>query len=184
MISVVVFIITILIYPFNMSRTCYNFRFRTLKHFIQNKVPFLKFLVPVVDGDLKSYDQFVTELSVEYYYDKISGYYSLVTFVLFLALFRYGLQSYQGDFYVIFDKVTGEFFVQLMYRFLYLLLFEAVTDALTRYFMLKVQKINVSNLGRNATIMNYRARFLFTVFMVYYLADIYYSLITTESFGK
>ena len=51
-------------------------------------------------------------------------------------------------------------------------------------YMLKRRKINLSSVGRNSTIYNYKTRFLFTVFMIYYLADIHYSLLTTTSFEK
>jgi hypothetical protein len=182
--SLVVFIVTVIIYPFNMSTTVYNFRFKKIKSWIQRYAPFLSFIIPVVDGDIVSQEQFVKDLSVEYYYDKIAGYYSLFTFVIFVSLLRFVFYSYNGAFYVVFEKVNRDFFAQLMYRYLYLFAFEVVTDGAIRYFMLKVQHINVSNLGRNATIYNYRSRFLFTVFMVYFLADTYYSLITTEPFQR
>ena len=167
-----------------MSSAMYNFRFKKIKKFIQTRAPILSFIIPVVDGDVVSYEQFVKDLSVEYYYDKIAGYYSLFTFVIFAALLRFVFYSYNGPFYIVFEKVNRGFFAQLMYRYLYLFGFEVITDVVIRYGMLKVQHINVSNLGRNATIYNYRARFLFTVFMVYFLADTYYSLITTAPFGR
>jgi hypothetical protein len=52
-----------------MSQTFYNFRFRKIKVFIKNKAPILSFLIPIVDGDEVSYEQFTKDLSVEYPYN-------------------------------------------------------------------------------------------------------------------
>jgi len=181
--NIVVFIFNIIIYPVNMSRPSYNFRFRTLKRWISGK-KFLSCLIPVVDGDVITYEKFTKDLAVEYYYDKVSDYYSLITFVLFLTIYKFGLSIYNGDYFASFNNFGSGFYNQLMYRYLFILGFEIITDAILRHIMARWLSLNVSNLGRNATIYNYRARFLFTVFMIYFLADIYYSLITPDALKK
>lgn len=40
----------------------------------------------------------------------------------------------------------------------------------------KILKINISKLGRNSTVYNYRTRFLFAVFLLNALLDVYFSL--------
>ncbi len=103
------------------------------------------------------------------------------------------LYSYNGNSYTVFQTITLGLFGQLLLRYLYLvqrvvvtlssylLTIEVLSDVAIRFFMLKQRGINVSNVGRNETIFNYRTRFLFAIFMVYFLADIYYALISTTN---
>ena len=85
--------------------------------------------------------------------------------------------SYNDD-----NRKLDDFFAQLFLRYLYLLVIEVISDLCIRFYFLKKKDLNVSNIGRNATVYNYKTRFLFTVFLVYYLADIYYAIISTTSF--
>ena len=58
----------------------------------------------------------------------------------------------------------------------YYVVTEFVGDLVIRFITFYFLKINVSNKGRNLTILNYRTRFLFALFFCGTLMDVYYGL--------
>ncbi len=64
-----------------------------------------------------------------------------------------------------------------MLRFLYLFGVETVGDVLIRFMIHMVYKINCGKVARNHTVLNYRTRFLFGIFVVYFICSTYYSLV-------
>eukprot|EP01119_Soliformovum_irregulare_P015695 TRINITY_DN4454_c0_g1_i1.p1 TRINITY_DN4454_c0_g1~~TRINITY_DN4454_c0_g1_i1.p1 ORF type:complete len:563 (-),score=114.82 TRINITY_DN4454_c0_g1_i1:1-1689(-) len=171
-----VFLLQLILYPVQMLPKVFIFRHKTFPAFL-SRYPILKLLAPILEGKI-TYEQFVMNLSVDYYYDQISEYFSLITFVGYFGLIKH-VFSYNLPYYGSFVALTDENFVQLVYRYIYLFGFEVITDFGIRTFTQRYLQINMSKLARNATIYNYRARFLFTVFLCFLLMDVYYSLIDT-----
>ena len=92
-----------------MTKRGYSLRFEKIGNLLECLLPkpLAKLIVPAVNAS-PGYDRWIKDLTVEYYYDKLSGYYSLFTFVLFLALIRYVFFYYNGRFYTVFESITGK----------------------------------------------------------------------------
>eukprot|EP01133_Synstelium_polycarpum_P015238 gene15238-18035_t len=152
------------------------FRHRWLVSYLdsrsQNSAVF-RFLRKALEDENPSYDQHVRDLSVEYYYDKMAEYISVVTMVVFLSLIR--SLSYKSSSYPKFHGLSQHDFLQLLWRYLYLLCFEVSYDLIIRLLARRMMKIDISNRGRNETISNFTTRFIFSLFVLYDLMDVYNS---------
>lgn len=67
-----------------------------------------------------------------------------------------------------------------MLRFLFLFGAEAAGDILIKIIIYFVYKINAAATGRNLTILNYRTRFLYGIFVAYLVASTYYSMVRLD----
>jgi len=182
------------LYPLYMTKTAYNFRFHVIKNWILSKHPKLSFLIiPAIDGDLVTYEQWTMDLSIEYYWDQLAEYYSLVMFVIFVTLkkFLYTYNSYSQyrSFWnptvpLLDDNGvqigTKDIYPELMQRYAVLFAFELITDLFLQYIPKRFLGVKIASIGRNTTIYNFRPRFLFTIFLVYFVIDINYSVIDRD----
>lgn len=163
-----------------MTRFMFDARYTKLRSFLERRGVVLS---PSIDNALfppdiqNKYEQYVDDMSVEYFFEKISEYYSLFTCVVFISFLR--TAGYQAKYYH-FNTLDDKKYDLLMYRYLYLLAFEAFTDFCLRFAVKRYLHVDISNKGRNKTITNYRTRFLFTCFLVYDLLTVYYSEITVD----
>eukprot|EP01132_Coremiostelium_polycephalum_P009188 gene9188-11262_t len=114
---------------------------------------------------------FVSMLSVEYYYEKMAEYVSQITMILFLTIIRN--LDYKKEYYPSFTALSESNYHQLLWRYFYLICFEISYDLMLRFIGRKVMNIDISNRGRNQTISNYCTRFIFTLFLLYDLMDVY-----------
>ncbi|GAM24361.1 hypothetical protein SAMD00019534_075360, partial [Acytostelium subglobosum LB1] len=174
LVSLVLFVIDFIYYPLHMTKRYWFFRHQGVINFLDRRPRtwLWTFLRAFLEDKNPSYDQHVRDLSVEYYYDKMAEYVSIVTMVVFLSLLR-GLH-YKIEFYNRFDALSHDDFLQLLWRYLYLLCFEVSYDLLIRFLARRVLKIDISHRGRNETISNFTTRFIFTLFLLYDLMDVYY----------
>jgi len=88
--TVIVLLTRILGYPLYMIESVYRFRFETMKAYVAQR-NWLRVLLPLFDESTNSYDQYVEDTCVEYYYDEVAAYYSLFTTVFFLLMAKYVL---------------------------------------------------------------------------------------------
>ncbi len=65
---------TIIIYPVYMSQHGYHIRFFFFKDLIIRHFPQSLLFLAAVFGDPIPFEQWIKDLSVEYYYDKLTGY--------------------------------------------------------------------------------------------------------------
>lgn len=73
--------------------------------------------------------------------------------------------------------LPDDVYAQIMYQYIFQFGFEILGDIFIRCLVHVVFKVNISNIGRNLTVLNYRTRFLFALFVAKFLADANYSLI-------
>ncbi|EGC28575.1 hypothetical protein DICPUDRAFT_51779 [Dictyostelium purpureum] len=174
LISFVIFLIDVVYYPLHMTKKFWLFRHNTLVSYLDKKATTSKIFRiarKMLADENPSYDKHIMNLSVEYYYDKMAEYISLVTMIAFLSLIR-GLK-WKRENYTAFNQLTDANYHQLLYRYLYLLGFEFAYDLAIRFVSRKYLKIDISNRGRNETISNYCTRFIFSLFVLYDLMDVY-----------
>ncbi|KYQ96808.1 hypothetical protein DLAC_04111 [Tieghemostelium lacteum] len=173
LVSLVLFLIDVIYYPLQMTKKYWEFRNIHLLNFLDKRSSMwiFRLLRKILDDANPSYDRHVMRLSIEYYYDKMAEYISIITTVAFISLIR--SLEYKVRFYPTFDALSHDQFVQLLYRYLYLFFFEIFYDLAVRYASRKFLKIDISNRGRNETVANYCTRFIFTLFLLYDLMDVY-----------
>jgi len=174
LVSFVIFFIDVVYYPLHMTKRFWYFRHHTLIVYLDKKRTTSKFfslLRTLLDEENPSYDRHVMNLSVEYYYDKMAEYISIITMVAFLSLIR--ALHWKREYFKYIDQISNDTFYQLLYRYLYLLGFEFSYDLAVRFASRKWLKIDISNRGRNETIAHYGTRFIFAAFVLYDLLDVY-----------
>ncbi|KAL6062212.1 hypothetical protein QOT17_012328 [Balamuthia mandrillaris] len=120
-----------------------------------------------------TYEEHLRSLALEYYYEEVAEYVSLVGSIFFSLLVRW---SHNKDLYPSIGLLEEDQYRGLMYRYLYLLGFEILGDIALRLGVHRVLKISITTLGRNLTLLNYRTRFLFALFVGSFFLDSYYSL--------
>ena len=88
--------------------------------------------------------------------------------------------SYNHASYPLIDDPTNDEFYQLWLRYLYFLVAETVGDFIIRFIIHFVIKVDPTHVGKSLTILNYRTRFLFAMFVVYLMCSTYYSMIRIQ----
>eukprot|EP01117_Protostelium_nocturnum_P003048 TRINITY_DN1398_c0_g1_i1.p1 TRINITY_DN1398_c0_g1~~TRINITY_DN1398_c0_g1_i1.p1 ORF type:complete len:582 (-),score=160.55 TRINITY_DN1398_c0_g1_i1:44-1789(-) len=180
-VTVISLVAQFFMFPVAMTRMVYNLRFVHLRRLLVEKISFLSFLGNAVANPATTYELYVRGLVVEYYYCCVADYYSAVCFILIFVIIKLGLR-YNLLFFASFSNLNTAGFLQLLYRYLFILGFEIIGDILIRFGAKKVLEINISHAGRNATIINYKTRYLFAIFMIFYVMDAYYSLSSGNAF--
>lgn len=177
-VSVVVFLTQFTLYPVQMSQWFYDLRFDTLKRRLQkpNK-KWLNVLAEAIAPSEVTYENYLTILTVEYYFDEIATYTSIATTFILFPIIRY---SYNSDVYPLITDLSEDEFEGLMLRFLFMFAAEAGGDMLNKMIIYFVYRINAASTGRNLTILNYRTRFLFGIFTVWLVASTYYSMVRLD----
>jgi len=174
-VSVIVIITQFLLYPIQMSYYVYHLRFVTLKRKIEGSgKKWRKALAEAIAPSDVDYEAYLTSLTVEYYFDEIATYISIVaTFILF-PIIRY---SYNRAAYKLIDTLSDPDFKGLMLRYLYLFAAEVAGDILIKLILYFIHHINAPATARNLTVLNYRTRFLFGIFVVWLMTSTYYSMV-------
>jgi len=177
-VSVIVFLTQFTLYPVQMSQWFYDLRFDTLKRRLQkpNK-KWLNVLAEAIAPSEVTYENYLTILTVEYYFDEIATYTSIATTFILFPIIRY---SYNSDVYPLITDLSEDEFEGLMLRFLFMFAAEAGGDMLNKMIIYFVYRINAASTGRNLTILNYRTRFLFGIFTVWLVASTYYSMVRLD----
>ncbi|EGG23627.1 hypothetical protein DFA_05761 [Cavenderia fasciculata] len=174
LVSLVLFVFDIAYYPLHMTKRYWIFRHQQLAIYLEKRGTtsrIFRWLRVALDDPNPSYEQHICKLSVEYYYDKMAEYTSIVTMVVFLSLIR--ALKYKISYYPSFEELDTESFHQLLFRYLYLVCFEMAYDLGIRFFARRFMKIDISNRGRNETISHFTTRFIYTFFLLYCLMDVY-----------
>ncbi|KAN0022787.1 hypothetical protein ACTFIU_005524 [Dictyostelium citrinum] len=174
LISFVIFAIDIVYYPLHMTKKFWLFRHTTLISYLDKRAStslIFRTARAFLADENTSYDKHIMNLSIEYYYDKMAEYISIVTMAAFLSLLR--ALDWKSANYVTFHALTTDHFHQLLYRYLYLLCFEFAYDLGLRFASRRFLKVDISNRGRNETISNFCTRFIFSLFVLYDLMDVY-----------
>ncbi|PRP85370.1 hypothetical protein PROFUN_07078 [Planoprotostelium fungivorum] len=164
----------VIMFPLCMWEMVYQLRFKKLHWLITEKFPALSFLSFLCDQNME-YSEYVKALVVEYYYCCVADYYSLLCVTIFAVLLRFAAK-YNLSYYPNFNNLSEDQFLQLIYRYLFLFGFDLVGDIIIRYATKRLIYIDISHDGRSATIMNYKTRYMFTIFLIYFVMDAYYSL--------
>jgi hypothetical protein len=176
--SIVVFITQFVIYPVQMSQYVYDLRFGTLKRKLQKSgKPWLNALAEGIAPSNVNYETYLTTLTVEYYFDEIATYMSLGTTFVFFPIIRY---TYNNSVYPLIRDLSEDEFQALMLRFLFLFAAEAGGDMFIKIIIYFVYRINAASTGRNLTVLNYRTRFLFGIFVVWLVTSTYYSMVRLD----
>ncbi|KAN0004131.1 hypothetical protein ACTFIZ_010277 [Dictyostelium cf. discoideum] len=174
LISFVIFAIDIVYYPLHMTKKFWLFRHTTLISYLDKRAStslVFRIARAFLADQNTSYDKHIMNLSIEYYYDKMAEYISIITMAAFLSLLR--ALDWKSANYVTFHELSTDHFHQLLYRYLYLLCFEFAYDLGLRFASRKFLKVDISNRGRNETISNFCTRFIFSLFVLYDLMDVY-----------
>lgn len=180
-ISIIVFVWQILFYPLQMTYWFYKLRFVRFREWLLSKDSWLlNKLANGVAPTAITYKKYVTQLAVEYYYEEIATYISIIAILIFFPGARY---SYNHKSYPSIDALDDDEFYQLWLRYLYFFVAEAVGDFIIRAIIHFGLKVDPTSLGKSLTVMNYRTRFLFGIFVVYLMTSTYYSLIRLENFS-
>lgn len=181
-ITVVVFVCQIILYPIQMTRMVYRLRFEYLRGWMEEKNSKIwRILANAICPTDVSYDKYLKQLTVEYYYEEIGTYLSIIATFIFFPICRY---SWNSDVYPTITELSDSEFGGLMGRFVFLFVAEAVGDIIIRVLIHFFLKVNVSRTGRNLTTLNYRTRFLFGLFVVYLMCSTYYSLVRLDNIIK
>jgi len=180
LVAFVTLLFDVMYYPIRMKFSIYNFRYVTLKQKAEAREFDTKYpkLYNMLFKENVTYEEVTNVMCIEYYYEKISEYYSIISTVIFISMLR-GL-DYHRNTYTSFTLLSSTQYRLLLLRYFFLFLFETVTDILLRLFTKYKMDIDISNKGRNFTISNYVTRFLFTIFMIYDLITVYYSQINVQ----
>lgn len=121
-----------------------------------------------------SYDAYMRSISASYYLREVSEYYSLITFIIIGTLCRF---SYNNWYYPSFSsELTSTAFERLLIQMTILFAIETCSDFIMRILMKLISGHWIVELGQEQTIGCTRTRFLFTLFVVHYLHDIYYAI--------
>lgn len=119
-ISFAALVCQLFLYPLQMSEKAYHVRAHQLPDAMEKAG--MKRLASLI-RETHSYEHYLTHLSVEYYYDAISAYFSLFSFVAYFASLKH-LFVWNLPYYVSIQDLSDDNFAQLIYRYLYLLGFE------------------------------------------------------------
>lgn len=180
LVALVTLVFDIGYYPIRMLFPLYNFRYVTLKIRAEVREYDKKYprIFNFLFSETLTYEETTNITCIEYYYEKIAEYYSIISTVVFISILRQ--VDYHADSYISFTRLDEHNYHLLLWRYLFLFGFETITDFLLRLFVKHKMGIDISNKGRNYTIANYITRFLFTTFMIYDLITVYYSQINTK----
>ncbi|KAF2074129.1 hypothetical protein CYY_004571 [Polysphondylium violaceum] len=174
LVSFVIFFIDVVYYPLHMTKRFWYFRHQVLLPYVDKKRTtsrIFAFVRILLAEENPSYDRHVMNLSIEYYYDKMAEYISIITMVAFLSIIR--ALKWKREYFKYIAQIEDNTFYQLLYRYLYLLGFEFSYDLAVRFASRRWLKIDISNRGRNETISHYGTRFIFALFVLYDLLDVY-----------
>jgi len=181
--SILVFISRLILYPLMMTQRSYRFIYSTLRKILttDKSLAQFSFLAFMFDPTITPYENHVTDLVVEYYYDMIGAIFSLATTIVVIAVIKGS--DYNLKYYKLYDdNLDGDDFAHLMFRYVYLFGFELLTDRIIRFICQYFMGINIGDQGRKLTVDHVYTRYLFAVFVLYASVDIYYSLMSPTGF--
>lgn len=153
----------------HMLHSMYYLRYFKLPEILECMPPIKLAYVTFLAGEI-TYEKHTGDLIIEYYYEELSEYFSVIVFFIFMPTLR----QFNSGWY---PSLTGDLdYTRLMLQYLYLFCFEFLSDCMLRLIVKKSLNINITHEGRERTIRSYRTRFLFSLFILYMICFTYLSL--------
>jgi len=148
--------------------------FRTIRYYFLVAIG-IRCCNPTLFESIKdiTYEKYVRNIAGSYYSRQVAEYFSLVTFVALGSLCRFTWNNWYYPSYSY--DLTANQYKRLLIQMAVLFVMEFCSDMFNRVCMRLVSGVWIVELGQEQTIGHKKTRFLFTLFILHYLHDVYYA---------